>query len=66
MLGYSLSCIQCTTPIQRIIENGNNSCLYGTLVPVTCDRIINGTKKNFKNCLSALYKFPRQGNRDKI
>lgn len=61
-LGYQLACIQCTSPVRRISQLSDHSCLDGTLQPLLCEQIINGSKLIFKNCVSAIYKLGLNGN----
>ncbi|UJR22364.1 hypothetical protein I4U23_025426 [Adineta vaga] len=68
LLGYficpslELACIQCTSPIERVAQNWDHSCLDGTLTPVLCEQSTNETKKPYLNCISALYRISLNGN----
>ncbi len=53
--GFELACIQCTSPIRRVSQNWDHSCLDGTLAPVPCAQPINESIPSFKTCVSALY-----------
>ncbi|CAF1073324.1 unnamed protein product [Adineta steineri] len=62
---FELACIQCTSPIRRVAQNWDHSCLDGTLAPEPCEQPINDTRGTFINCASALFKVGLNGNRGK-
>ncbi|CAF0768808.1 unnamed protein product [Adineta ricciae] len=53
---FELSCIQCTSPVERITQNWDHSCLDGTLASVACKKPNNESSEPFLNCVSALYR----------
>ncbi|CAF1463500.1 unnamed protein product [Rotaria sp. Silwood1] len=59
---FELSCIQCTSPIRRISQNLNYSCLDGTLPPLPCILPANKSNTTFKACMSSLYRIERRKN----
>ncbi len=63
--GLELSCIQCTSPIRRISQNWDHSCLDASLVPIPCELSSNASKSTFINCASALYRLGYKGSKGK-
>ena len=61
-LGLELSCIQCTSPVERITQNWDHSCLDGTLPAVPCEQSNNDSSKAYQNCVSALYRIGLSAN----
>jgi hypothetical protein len=62
LVGFQLACIQCTSPIRRVSQIREHSCLDGTLPPLPCGQRINQSKLVFPNCVSALYRLASKGN----
>ncbi len=54
LVAFELACIQCTSPLRRVPQMRDHSCLDGTLAPVPCAQSIHASK-NYKNCISVLY-----------
>jgi len=67
--GFELACIQCTSPIQRVSQSWDHSCLDGTLSPVPCVQPMNESIAPFKTCASALYALgskPKRGEQNHL
>ncbi|CAF1042311.1 unnamed protein product [Rotaria sp. Silwood1] len=63
---YQLDCIQCTSPIRHMSTSWDHSCLDGTLSPLPCEAIVNGSALTFQQCGSALYRISQRGSAGKI
>jgi hypothetical protein len=61
VLGYQLSCIQCTSSIRRVERYWDHSCLDGTLKPRTCQESDNVNQTFYQQCTSDLYRVSGQG-----
>ncbi|CAF1581067.1 unnamed protein product [Adineta steineri] len=57
---YQLECVQCTSPVRRVTQNWDHSCLDGTLTSVPCQEPPNESNSSFRQCVSAAYRIGSQ------